>query len=181
MKNTNQIEKIQPSDAHARGDKVVLLDVRTPVEYAEAHIAGSLAVPLHELDPKRVAGQLPEGRQCCVVCRSGNRATQAMEKLRAAGIEDVVVLDGGVQAWEAAGLPLNRGRKGMSLERQVRIAAGALVVAGVVLALLVHPAFIALSAFVGCGLIFAGLTDWCGMGLLLARMPWNNRNVSCSN
>ena len=80
-----------------------------------------------------------------------------------------------MQAWEAEGLPLNRGRKMMSLERQVRIAAGALVFTGALLGYFVNPAWIALSGFVGAGLIFAGITDTCGMGMLIARMPWNNR------
>lgn len=82
-------------------------------------------------------------------------------------------VEGGTLAWEGAGLPVVRGRRVISLERQVRIAAGALVVAGVLLGWLVHPAFLGLSAFVGAGLVFAGVTDTCGMGLLLARMPWN--------
>jgi len=79
---------------------------------------------------------------------------------------------GGVQAWEAEGLPLNRGRKMMSLERQVRIAAGALVFTGALLGYFVNPAWIALSGFVGAGLVFAGITDTCGIGMLMARMPW---------
>jgi rhodanese-related sulfurtransferase len=84
-----------------------------------------------------------------------------------------VSVDGGTQAWEAAGLPIVRGQKTISLERQVRIAAGSLVVLGAVLGYFVHPYFIGLSAFVGAGLVFAGVTDTCGMGMLLARMPWN--------
>jgi hypothetical protein len=86
------------------------------------------------------------------------------------------VVQGGVQAWEAAGLPLNRGRKTLSLERQVRIIAGALVVVGAVLGYLVHPAWVGLSGFVGAGLVFAGITDTCGMAMVLARMPWNQRS-----
>jgi hypothetical protein len=79
-------------------------------------------------------------------------------------------------AWERAGLPMVRGARGsISLERQVRIGAGTLVLAGVVMGWLIHPAFFGFSAFVGAGLVFAGVTDWCGMGMLLAKMPWNQR------
>jgi hypothetical protein len=112
-----------------------------------------------------------------VVCRSGNRARQAAEKLKAAGVDSVVVLDGGLQAWERAGLPALRGRKTISLERQVRIVAGAMVFTGTLLSLLVSPLWLILPGFVGAGLMFAGLTDWCGMGLLLARMPWNQAEL----
>lgn len=150
----------------------VFVDVRTPVEHREVSMDGSRLVPLDELDAGRLAVELG-GRKVVVVCRSGNRAKVAAAKLRAAGVGEVAVLDGGMQAWEAAGLPVVRGAKGISLERQVRIAAGLMVLAGVVLGVWVHPWFYGVSAFVGAGLIFAGVTDWCGMGLLLARAPWN--------
>ena len=100
-----------------------------------------------------------------------------------AGYPNVVNVEGGTQACVSAGLPVVRGKKAISLERQVRIAAGSLVLIGAVLAWLVHPAFIGLSAFVGAGLVFAGITDTCGMGMLLARMPWNQCHAaakSCS-
>ena len=89
------------------------------------------------------------------------------------------MLEGGVTAWEQAGLPVKRGKTVLSLERQVRVAAGLLVLTGVVLGFLVHPAFFGLAAFVGAGLTFAGLTDWCGMAMLLAKMPWNQRGGTC--
>jgi hypothetical protein len=85
----------------------------------------------------------------------------------------VVNVEGGTQAWDEAGLPVVRGQKAISLERQVRIAAGSLVLLGALLGYFAHPYWIALSAFVGAGLVFAGITDTCGMGMLLARMPWN--------
>ena len=150
----------------------VFVDVRTPVEHREVSMAGCRLVPLDELKAEAVVSELG-GRKVVVVCRSGNRAKQAAAKLVAAGAGDVVVLDGGMVAWEAAGLPVVRGAKAMSLERQVRIAAGLMVLAGVVLGTWVHAGFYGLSAFVGAGLVFAGVTDWCGMGLLLARAPWN--------
>jgi rhodanese-related sulfurtransferase len=99
---------------------------------------------------------------------------------------DVVNVEGGTLAWEAAGLPLVHGaRKAISLERQVRIAAGFLVLVGAVLAMVVHPYFAGLSAFIGAGLMFSGITDTCGMAMVLARMPWNqvkasNEPVCCS-
>ncbi len=159
----------------------LLLDVRTPVEYEEAHIAGSVLQPLTDLDTDKVRDLADGHSSCVVICRSGNRAKQAAEKLLAAGIAPVQVLDGVVMAWESAGLPLNRGKAAVSLERQVRIAAGALVFAGALLGYFVNPAWIALSGFVGAGLVFAGITDTCGMGMILARMPWNTRrSTSCT-
>jgi rhodanese-related sulfurtransferase len=118
-----------------------------------------------------------------LICRSGSRGQKACEKFLAAGFKNVVNVEGGTLAWAECGLPVVRGRKAMSLERQVRIAAGSLVLIGAVLAWLVHPAFLVLSALVGAGLVFAGITDTCGMGMLLARMPWNRvreSSVACA-
>lgn len=155
----------------------VLLDVRTPAEYEEMHIEGSVLHPLTKLDPEEVKTLLGNTSECVVVCASGQRATRAAEQLQKAlgGAVKLSVLDGGVKAWDAAGMPLVRGKGVISLERQVRIAAGSFVLIGVVLGFLVKPAWFALSGFVGAGLVFAGITDTCGMGMLLARMPWNNR------
>jgi rhodanese-related sulfurtransferase len=158
----------------AQGRKVELIDVRTPVEYREVHAEGARNVPLDTLDPGTLARD-PEA-VLVVLCRSGSRGQKACEALLGAGWQNVVNVEGGTQAWEQAGLPVVRGPKAMSLERQVRIAAGSLVLLGIALAWL-HPAFLALSAFVGGGLVFAGVTDTCGMGLLLARMPWNQVEV----
>jgi rhodanese-related sulfurtransferase len=165
---------ITPADAARLGtpSDTVWLDVRSPMEFREVHLAGSRLVPLDALNGSALAGELA-GKKVVIICRSGNRAKQATATLAAAGHGDLAILDGGVLAWQAAGLPVNRGQAGLSLERQVRIAAGVLVLSGVVLGTWVHPAFYGLSGFVGAGLIFAGVTDWCGMGLLLARAPWN--------
>jgi rhodanese-related sulfurtransferase len=161
-------------EAHAAG-KVRLIDVRTPAEHGEVHIEGSVLMPLDRLDPSQAAGP------CVLVCRSGKRAEQARQKLGTAGCRELSVLEGGVDAWERAGLPVTRGKAVLSLERQVRIAAGMLVLAGVVLGTWVHPGFYGLAAFVGAGLTFAGLTDWCGMAMLLAKMPWNQRSgIRCA-
>lgn len=166
------------SPAEVRNQNALLLDVRTPAEFAEAHIEGSVLHPLGDLDAAAVA-ELARGRDACVlICRSGTRAAQAAQRLGGRGLPALGILEGGVQAWESAGLPLERGAKTMSLERQVRIAAGALVFVGAVLGYFVNPAWIALAGFVGAGLVFAGITDTCGMGMLIARMPWNNRRTA---
>jgi rhodanese-related sulfurtransferase len=158
-----------------RGCAVELIDVRTPAEYRESHAQPARLVPLGSLDPE-VVMRVRSGSAkdpLYTICRSGGRGRQAAEKFAAAGYANVVNVEGGTLAWERAGLPMVRGKKTMSLERQVRIAAGSLVVLGTVLGACLHPAFLALPAFVGAGLTFAGVTDTCGMGMLLARMPWN--------
>lgn len=168
------------SPAEVQNQNALFLDVRTPAEFEEAHIEGSVLHPLSDLNVETI-GQLAKGKDACVlICRSGNRAGQAAEKLAARGLPSLCILEGGVRAWEAAGLPLKRGAKTMSLERQVRIAAGALVFVGAALGYFVNPAWIALSGFVGAGLVFAGITDTCGMGMLIARMPWNNRRPTAT-
>jgi rhodanese-related sulfurtransferase len=163
----------------AGGESIELIDVRTPVEFREVHVDFARNVPLDRLDPEELKAQrsaaTSNGRaaeQLFVICRSGSRGSQACQKLAAAGF-DVVNVEGGTLAWEAAGLPVVRGKKAISLERQVRIAAGFLVLLGAVLALTVHPYFVGLCAFIGAGLMFAGITDTCGMALVLSRMPWN--------
>lgn len=167
-----------PQQLLSRLDSIRLIDVRTPAEFETVHIEGATLMPLDRLDPAHV--RVFAGDLCVLVCHSGKRAAQARDKLAAAGCENLAVLEGGVAAWEQAGLPVKRGRQTLSLERQVRIAAGLLVLTGVVLGTWVHPAFYGLSAFVGAGLTFAGLTDWCGMALLLAKMPWNQQSgVGC--
>lgn len=155
--------------------KIDLIDVRTPVEFRELHAPDARNVPLDRLDPQAVmqARSGPKDEPLYLICRSGSRGKQACEKFLAAGFSNVVNVEGGILAWAECGLPVARGKKAISLERQVRMAAGSLVLLGVLLGWLVHPVFLGLSAFVGAGLVFAGITDTCGMGLLLARMPWN--------
>jgi rhodanese-related sulfurtransferase len=155
-----------------------LIDVRTPVEFREVHADAAVNIPLDQLQPATVMAGVPDGETVYVICRSGGRAQKACEKFRAAGYTNVVNVEGGTQAWEQAGLPVKRGKKMMSLERQVRIVAGSFVLVGVVLGFVVHPALFGLSGFIGAGLVFAGLTDTCGMGLALAKMPWNRVRVT---
>ncbi len=165
----------QLADLKRSGKTVELIDVRTPVEFREVHIDFAKNIPLDQLDPAAVMQARGAGTNepLYVVCKSGGRGGQACEKFAKAGFTNVVNVEGGTTACVAAGLPVVRGQKAMSLERQVRIAAGSLVLLGVLLGRFVEPSFIWLSAFVGAGLVFAGVTDTCGMGMLLARMPWN--------
>jgi rhodanese-related sulfurtransferase len=156
-----EIQTIPPAQLHAQmqgGAQPEILDVRTPAEYAVAHIAGTTLIPLDKLRPADVAA----------------RRNEAARQLLDAGIAPVISIQGGTAGWIAAGLPVIRaGGRVISLERQVRIVAGSLVLIGSLLAWLVHPVFIGVPIFVGSGLVFAGATDFCGMGILLGRMPWN--------
>jgi len=173
MKTISPAHLQQLLDSHAG---LTLIDVRTPVEYAEVHVPEARSVPLDQFDPRNLlaSGQISKDGPVYLLCRSGARASKAAEKFVKEGLDNAVVVEGGTLAWIEAGLPVDRGTaKVISLERQVRIVAGLLVLAGVLLAIFVHPYFIGLSAFVGAGLVFAGVTDWCGMGLLLAKLPWN--------
>ena len=157
------------------GKKIDLIDVRTPVEYREVHVEIARNVALDRLDPAAImrARNGSSDEPLYFICRSGSRGQQACEKFLNAGFSNVVNVEGGTLACIEAGLPVVHGKKMMSLERQVRIAAGSLVLLGALLGWFVHPGFIGLSAFVGAGLVFAGITDTCGMGMILARMPWN--------
>jgi rhodanese-related sulfurtransferase len=180
------MKSILPSQLHERqlrGEAISLLDVRTPAEHDEVHVPGVRLVPLDRLDPGELASVdgFAKDRPVYILCRSGNRARQAAEKLEKSGFAECHVVEGGTTAWMEAGLPVNRGAsRVISLERQVRIAAGFIVLSGVLLAHFIHPSFIWLSGFIGAGLIFAGITDWCGMGMLIARMPWNQRGADAA-
>ncbi len=172
------ITTISPQELAARqerGEVCELIDVRMPVEFQEVHVAFARNVPLDQLDPKALMTSRNGARQqpLYVICRSGNRANQACEKFVAAGFINIANVAGGTLAWEQAGLLVIRGKKAISLERQVRIAAGLLVVTGAALGYFVNLNWIGLAAFVGAGLTFSGITDTCGMGMLLAQMPWN--------
>ena len=163
------------------GQPCLCLDVRTPIEHREIHAEGVTLLPLDQLNVDRVRELRSDDRPIYLFCRSGSRAAKAYEQLEKAGLNHCYVVEGGTDAWAASGLSVVRGSKAISLERQVRIAAGLLVLIGAIASLLIHPYAIALSAFVGAGLVFAGLTDWCGMGLLLAKMPWNQVGKSSCN
>jgi len=178
--NASVISPSKLAELYKEGKKIELIDVRSPVEYREVHVESARNVPLDQLDVAALieARKGSANEPLYLICRSGGRGQQACEKFLKAGFSNVINVDGGTMACVEAGLPVVRGKKTMSLERQVRIAAGSLVLLGVVLGWLVDPVFIGLSAFVGAGLIFAGITDTCGMGMILARMPWNQCSSS---
>lgn len=173
-KNTTEVTAAEALASLNRG--CLLIDVRTPAEFGEAHVVGSINIPLDELSRSELDHRYPSGA-VYFSCKSGARGRQAAERIITSGRGQVFCVTGGVESFASIGAPIIRGRRAMSLDRQVRIGAGALVLLGVLLALTVHMGFLAISAFVGGGLVFAGVTDYCGMALVLARMPWNRRGA----
>jgi rhodanese-related sulfurtransferase len=172
------ISPTQLADLRRRGESVTLIDVRTPAEFGEVHVEGARNIPLDRLDAQAVTAAHGGSGPVYFICRSGGRSSKACEKMSAHGLADVVSVEGGTAAAESAGLPVIRGRKVMSLERQVRIAAGGLVALGAALAAFapdetLRNVGLGLAGFVGAGLVFAGVTDTCGMAMLIAKMPWN--------
>lgn len=154
---------------------ITLIDVREPGEFAGEHIPGATLVPLSRFDLRKIP-QTDE-MQLVLYCRSGNRSAIVAQKLFDAGFESVSHLSCGIGAWKEAGYPTTTNRNApISLMRQVQIVAGALVVTGTVLGALVSPGCLLLSGFVGTGLMFAGITDTCMLGMLLAKLPYNQRS-----
>lgn len=162
----------------AASPHIRLLDVRTPAEYETTHIRSAYNVPLDLLGEHGPEIRATVAEPVVLVCQSGQRARKAEAALRAAGMPNLHVLEGGIAGWIAAGQPVVRGFERVSLERQVRIAAGALAATGGILALAVNPMFAILPAFVGSGLVFAGVTNTCALGMALLRLPYN-RATSC--
>lgn len=162
---------ISPAEAQrliAQGAR--LIDIRGADEFARARLPGASNVPLDRLTPLHSEGPV------VFHCRSGMRTAGNAAKLAECGGADSYVIEGGLEGWRGAGLPVEEDRsQPLELMRQVQIAAGLLILAGVLLGLIVTPAWFALSAFVGAGLTFAGATGWCGMALLLKHMPWNRQ------
>jgi rhodanese-related sulfurtransferase len=159
------------------GPAPTLIDVRTPVEFQAGHIPGAVNVPLDELNASLddICAVLDD-HDVVLVCRSGQRAGQAQKALHSAGLSSVSVLSGGIVDWERTGGAVNRGRQAWELERQVRLTAGSLVLAGI-LGSTVAPKAKWLSGLVGGGLVVAAVTDTCAMGMALAKMPWNKRGA----
>ncbi len=176
-------DKVDPStlaELRSDGTDHVLIDVRTPAEYESEHLDGAVNIPLDTLkeDPERIAAEI--AAPPVMVCRSGARASQAAEALSQAGMQGQRVLEGGMLAWlqSQQDRDLIRGRERWDIERQVRFVAGLLVLIGVLTSLAWPPA-LALSGFVGAGLVFAAVTNTCAMGMALAKMPWNGTAEQC--
>lgn len=169
------ITPISPHQADAlRTRGAVLVDIREPDEHAREHIPGAVLWPISQ------SGQrLPTGATALVFhCRSGARTQANAVRLAAAAGAEAYVLEGGIEAWRRAGLPVQVDRhQPIELMRQVQIAAGSLVLAGVLVAAMLSPWGLLVSGFVGAGLVFAGVSGFCGMARLLAWMPWNRRAV----
>ena len=166
------VSTISPQEAQAKmNDGAVLVDVREYPEWSQNHVSDATLIPLGEIikNPHCVAvGGAADG-EVLLLCGSGKRAAEAAQCLTAAGVTTAHVIDGGIKGWTAAGLPTQQAQGGpISLERQVRIGAGALVLLG-----LLVPKLRVISYLVPCGLVFAGVTDWCGMAKVLTKMPWN--------
>lgn len=166
-------EKLGNEDLH-------LVDVREYAEFAGGRVAGAKLLPLGELEKRNA--ELDRSKPVYVMCRTGNRSAQAQKKLKVLGFENVTNVAGGFEAWKKADLPFERDEKApWALERQVRFVAGLLVLTGVLLSVFVHPYFIGLSGFVGAGLVFAAVTDTCTMGMILLKMPWNQRQLATNS
>lgn len=149
-----------------------LVDVREPVEHAEEHIAGAKLIPLGQIEQRR--GEIDSNTAVVVMCRSGKRGAEAMKKIQAMGMTNVRNLEGGILAWKQAQLPTREGRKSvLPLMQQVQLIIGLGVLTGSVLALTVDARWALLSAFFGAGLTMAGSTGWCGLAILMSKMPWN--------
>lgn len=156
----------------ASNPDALVVDVRTPAEFETAHIDGAINLPLDQVDAHLARIVSDAGGQMILVCQSGNRAGQACAKLAGAGLTGATVMTGGMNDWIAAGAPVARGRQRWSLERQVRLVAGSIVLLSV-LASLVLPGAQVFAGLIGAGLTFAALSNTCAMGALLSRLPYN--------
>jgi rhodanese-related sulfurtransferase len=171
---TEILHPLTPEEAARRlaEGRAVLIDIREPDEFARRRAKGALSRPLSTLDARGLG--LPDAREVIFTCRSGMRTGANGERLVAACGRPAYVVKGGLDAWDGVGLPVEIDDKApLEMMRQVQIAAGLLVLTGVILGLTVSPWFLGLAGFVGAGLTFAGATGFCGMARLLALAPWN--------
>lgn len=165
---------LSPAEVSARlkAGRAHLVDIREPDEIAREHIAGAARAPLSAFEAADL--NIAADHDVIFMCRTGNRTGVNCDRLAARVEGEAYVLDGGLDAWKKAGLATRvDGKAPLEMMRQVQIGAGSLILIGAALGLFVHPAFWALSAFVGVGLLVAGLTGFCGMARVLAVMPWN--------
>jgi len=172
------VTEISPQDAKTMIDagRGLLIDIREPAEHAREHIRGARLVPLADCE----RADFGDARDKVAVfhCRTGTRTAMNAERLAATGFREIYIVKGGLDAWRAAGLPVQLDRKmPIDIMRQVQIGAGSMMLIGLLLGVFVSPWFLLLSAFVGGGLVFAGATGFCGMAKLLALMPWNRAHM----
>lgn len=163
-------------DGKVRTDFQVI-DVRTPAEFGEVHVPGAINVPLADI-PSHLSELKAKSEEGPIVlmCRTQNRIKLVYDQLQQSGMSNCHLLEGGITAWKTAGHPIVQGQRAISLEGQVRMVAGALIVLGVILGVAVHPWFLIIPAGVGAGLFHAGYTDSCLMGTILAKLPFNRVN-----
>jgi len=184
----NEFRTIAPDELNTlaqQGKQVHLIDVRSPAEYRASHVSGAISIPIDNLSADKIRDRFGDSsagdeQPLFLTCHSGLRAQLAAERLKRAGFENVYLLEGGTEAWMNTGLPMQKCGNAISLERQVQIAIGALLVLKVIFGFTVNQLFFAAIPIIGAGLIVAGITRWCGMAQLMAMMPWN-RGTDCSN
>lgn len=176
LTNDSQLQEIdaQTLKQLLEENAVTLVDVREAAEYATERIPGAKLHPLSQFDPLQLRPSA--GQKLVLYCQSGNRSAKAARKCLDAGFNSVIHLRGGIPTWKKAGYRIEKSQNApISLFRQVQIVAGSLVVLGTVLGVFVSPNFLLLSGFVGAGLVFAGITNTCAMGMLLAKLPYNQQ------
>lgn len=168
--NATVCPHVSGSDVASSTGDLVLLDVRSPIEFETEHIAGSANIPLDAIDSR--FDEVSRTGELVVICRSGKRAERAAYALMGRGFQPKV-LDGGLVAWRKAGLPVKEGKKRLSIERQIQLIVGSGVLTGVLLGAFVNQWFLIIPGFFGAGLTFAGLSGTCALGILLGKAPWN--------
>ncbi|MDA0997816.1 MAG: rhodanese family protein [Proteobacteria bacterium] len=169
------MQLLTPEQAKARLDAgaATLIDIRGAGEFAERRIPGASLCPANTLTP--ALGRYAAGRDAIFYCASGTRTMLNSARIDDAGFSQAYGIDGGLNGWSKAGLPVDGAAGGLDIQRQVQLVVGILVLASAGLGFWVSPYFLAVTAFIGCGLIMAGATGFCGMALIIAKMPWNRR------
>ena len=184
MISTNDA-RLQEIDAQTlkqwlEANAVTLVDVRELAEYAAERIPGAKLQSLSRFEPHQLRSVA--GQKLVLYCQSGHRSAKAAQQCLENGFDSVIHLRGGILAWKSAGYAVEKSQNApISLFRQVQIVAGSLVFLGTVLGAIVSPVFLLLSGFVGAGLVFAGVTNTCAMGMLLAKLPYNQRSGQFEN
>lgn len=169
------MEKLAPAAVKEKLEKqreqICFVDVRSEDEFLSGHVPGAVCVPLDRIQSGQA--EVPKDKLVVLSCQAGLRSAKAKAFLQARGFTNLVEMEGGFSAWANSGLPVNRIRKTIPLVRQVMLTAGAFILLGTLLGLFASPGFFAIPLFFGAGLTVAGATGWCGLAILLERMPWN--------